>query len=391
MSLRNTLLLSSERATVSAVAAALESNGKLSNDNVCGDLAQLAERLKAKATPAVLVDIDGQPERMLFAMEPLVRKFSDTKFVVLSGVMRNDLLLGAMQVGARHFMLKESVPVELVGVLHRLCPEALAKGYGAAVTVLSAGGGCGATTVAVNLAAELRLAHSDSESFPALVVDLDPCYGAVSAYLGIDNEYGIVDILSRLGPIDAELIQSTAVAQSEGLHALLGTSREKLGDPMAFDPQRLKSAVESCKKSYHWTVFDAARVPVAASIELARQSVATLLLLQLSVKDLRVARQVLHRLAAEGIAMEDVKILACRYRKRGGLISIDQAREALGVSNGSLATLANDYQAVVQAVNLGKPLSEVAPRCDFRRDLQKLAASISAARRQGKAGAHPSQ
>ena len=40
----------------------------------------------------------------------------------------------------------------------------------------------------------------------------------------------------------------------------------------------------------------------------------------------------------------------------------------------SLGLLSNDFQAVTEAINLGKPLAVTAPRSDFRRDLQKLAA-----------------
>src|SRR6185436_8948194 len=115
-----------------------------------------------------------------------------------------ELLLEAMQVGARHFLLKKSVPADLSNVLHRLCPESNVVAQGAAVTVLSAGGGCGATTVAVNLAAELQALDTDSR--PALVADLDAHYGAVATYLGVDGEHGIYDLLTRAGALDGQLI-----------------------------------------------------------------------------------------------------------------------------------------------------------------------------------------
>ena len=66
---------------------------------------------------------------------------------------------------------------------------------GSAVTILSAGGGCGATTLAVNLAAELGAI--DPSSDPPLVVDLDYHYGAVSTYLAVQGDYGVLDLLNR--------------------------------------------------------------------------------------------------------------------------------------------------------------------------------------------------
>src|SRR6185312_6715325 len=101
---------------------------------------------------------------------PLARWFPDTRFIVLSTAMGNELLLDAMKAGARHFLLKAAIVAELHDVLKRLSSDSAPSSTGAAVTILSAGGGCGATTVAVNLAAELQLRGEAGHADPALVV-----------------------------------------------------------------------------------------------------------------------------------------------------------------------------------------------------------------------------
>ena len=97
--MRHVLLLTNELNTVSAVTSALESNGKLDPDDICRDLADLKSRLGKETIPAVLIDIDPQPSKMLTAIEPLARQFADTRFVVLSEAMESELLLQAMQAG----------------------------------------------------------------------------------------------------------------------------------------------------------------------------------------------------------------------------------------------------------------------------------------------------
>lgn len=384
MALRHVLLLTNEHATVSSVTLALQSNGKLLPGDVVRDLGELAARLQAEGAPAVVVDVDAQPEAMLTALEPMVRRHPDTRFIVLSRELTNQLLLGAMQIGARHVMLKQSVAAELSGVLARLCPPALSARQGSVVTVLSAGGGCGATTAAVNLAAELQLLEEKKSAEPVLVADLDPAYGAVAAYFGMDGEYGFFDMLQRQGPLDAQLVQSTALAHSVGLHVMLSTPRPRLGESVAWDATRVAEAVDACRAAYPWTVIDAPRVPVAVAAELMRGSTLTLLLLQMTVKDIRVAKQLLAGLAAQGLSAEQLRVMAGRYRKRGPLVTHDEAARALGMSDPtSLGTLANDFAAVTGAINLGKPLSTVAPRSDFRKDLQKLATQLVEAPRAG--------
>ncbi|HSU69763.1 MAG TPA: hypothetical protein VLJ39_22960 [Tepidisphaeraceae bacterium] len=374
MALRHMLLLTTEPATVSSVTLALQSNGKLASGDVVRDLGELGARLQADAAPAVVVDIDAQPEAMLAALEPMVRRHADTRFIVLSREISNQLLLAAMQIGARHVMLKQSVTAELSGVLARLCPPTDPSQQGSLVTVLSAGGGCGATTVAVNLAAEIQLLEEKKRPEPVLVADLDSAYGAVAAYFGMDGEYGFFDMLNRHGPLDAQLVQSTALAHSEKLHVMLSMPRARLGDTVGWDPNRIGEAVEACQAAYPWTVIDAPRVPVMMAAELVRRSTATLLMLQLTVKDIRVAKQLLGALAGQGLSTEKVKLVAGRYRKRGPLVTHMEAARALGLADpASLGTLSNDFAAVTGAVNLGKPLAAVAPRSDFRRDLQNLA------------------
>jgi Flp pilus assembly CpaE family ATPase len=113
--------------------------------------------------------------------------------------------------------------------------------------------------------------------------------------------------------------------------------------------------------------------------ELARGSTATLLLLQLTIKDIQVARQMLTRLKEASVPSDRVLVMATRYRKRTLLITPEEAKKALGLDAGqSLGLLSNDFAAVQEAVNFGKPLLQSAPRCDFRKELQKLAAQITA-------------
>lgn len=371
------LLLTNEMVTVSVVTASLKSITVVGAGDVCRDLGELALQLENSSIAAALIDIDENPQRMLAGIEPLARRFSQTRFIVLSGQLQNDLLLEAMQVGVRHFMVKDSIAADLANVLRRLCPPGEHTTQGLAVTVLSAGGGCGTTTVAVNLAAELSAA-AGTEAESALVVDLDHHYGAAATYLGVDGDYGIFDLMDRGGPIDAQLIQSTAISSRGKPSILVSTARRRMGEAVSMDPGRIRQVVDGCKTAFKWTVVDGARVAPAVATELALASEATLLLLQLTIKDIRIARQMLASLMAHGVSANSLKVIVNRYRKRGQLISLEEAREALAMApSATLTCLANDYHTVTEAVNLGKTLAQAAPRSEFRRDLQGLATSIA--------------
>jgi pilus assembly protein CpaE len=376
MSVRPVFLVTNQFATSNAVAAVLASNGALLPEQVCRDLGELASRLERTAAPAALIDIDVDPRGTLSALEPIARRYSGTRFIVLSTSMSSELLFEAMQIGARHFLLKDSIAADLIGVLHRVCPESPQSGQGDLVTVLSAGGGCGATTFAVNLANELRLASAQ----PALVVDLDACYGAVGAYLGVDGDYGILDLLGRGGVIDRQLVETTTLAGVDQVKALISTSTARLGDPVAADADRLGMAVKVFKDCFGHTVVDAPRVPLKTAAVLARASARTYVLLQLTIKDIGAARRMINGLAAAGIPAESIVALVNRYRKRGSAITLEETQRVLGETR--LECLSNDYPAASEAINMGKPLAQAAGRSGLRRDIQKLAEAMVQSRKQ---------
>jgi pilus assembly protein CpaE len=384
---RRVLLMTNEPATASAVGTGLESNGRLAKDDVCRDFAELSSKLRDTRAQAALVDID-QPGA-LANLETLARHFADTRFVVLSSTMDSQRVIDSMQAGARHYLLKSSIASDLSGVLHRICPNGLAGRTGAVFTILSAGGGAGCTTLAVNLAHELSLLLPADGGGRGLLVDLDTCYGAVGPYLGVDTEYGIVDLLARNGPIDSQLIETASLPFGDRMRVLVATAASRLGEAGVFEPARLAAAVSACASTGPVTVIDAPRVPIAAAQELVRNSDATLLLMQLSVKDVRTARRMLAHVSpggeasgagaggggGAGGATGSVIPIISRYAKRGAMITLAEAKQALG--NIELQTLCNDWTAASQSLNLGKPLAQTAARSELRREIQQLASRLA--------------
>ena len=94
---------------------------------------------------------------------------------------------------------------DLPQVLSRLTPAnvPMTPGEGTVITVMSASGGCGSTTLAFNLANEIAVSGGQ----PLLLIDMDWYYGAAAPYLGIEGRYGVAAVLTHEGHIDAHLVQ----------------------------------------------------------------------------------------------------------------------------------------------------------------------------------------
>ena len=339
---------------------------------ICRGLTELRAHLECAKPPVVIVDIDGDPQGVLGELDELVPLYPQTRFAVASSTSSRNLILEAMQAGARHFMHKKSIDVELDRVLERLLVDSARASLdlGSIVTVFSAGGGCGATTVALNLANELRLKSSQS----VLVIDLDGCYGAVSSYLGVHGNYGIVDVLRQKERIDDQFITSSATSYEDGFDVLVGPgSFSGLSDGNGQFPN-LAEALEACRAAYKYTVIDAPRVSKRTMQLLAGASKTVLVVLQSNVKDIKVAKSMISVLREFGIAPEKVLPLVNRFRRTGRGVPLNEVKKAIGSE--CLYRVRNDFKRITNSINHAKPLSESASRSAIRRDFCGLAENI---------------
>jgi len=369
------LLMTRERETERAVDQALESTPQVARQfGVCPDLRELAQRLENRQAAVALVDADPQPITTIGNMEPLVRRFPHTRFVVLCRDPRGEVLEEAMQIGARRCVSKGSLVADLPPVLRRLLQDvsAVSSPDGSIVTVLSASGGCGATTVAINLADELRLLSGK----PALLIDMDRFYGAMATYLGVQGKYGIVDVLAQRGTIDAQLVTTTALSTPQDLHILLSPASVNFADPMPMPYDQMDAALTACRQAFGYTVIDAPRMPMDVAATLAQSSALTVIVFELAVIDIRCARAMLTALSDLRVPRERLLFVLNRFRKRGTMISYEEAREAL--EGMAIHRLSNDFEGTLRAINLGQTLCQASPRSDLRKDLRDLAVQVTA-------------
>jgi pilus assembly protein CpaE len=369
------LLVTDDRETERAVSLGAEIQPDVyASVTRCKDLGELATRLDSSPASVALVDIDSDPMGRLSSIEPLVTRFPHTRFVIVCRDMKSEIVLEAMQIGARHCLVKQSIAEDLPGVLRRLMADAssAAAASGRIVTVLSASGGCGATTISINLAEELRL-HTGK---PTLLVDLDAHYGAVATYLGLSGEFGISDVLSQRGTIDGGLITSTASVYAEGLHVLLSPASVNFSEPAPLQWNQLDKTMGACKQAFHFTVVDSPRVPLSVAADLAKASILTLIVFELGVIDIRSTRNILTALTDRRVPAESILPVANRYRKRSPMLSLEDARDALGGI--SIGRVSNDFSSVVRSINYGQPVAKVAPRSALRNDIHELVTLVEA-------------
>ncbi len=238
------------------------------------------------------------------------------------------------------------------------------------VSVMSASGGAGGTTVAVNLADELRRASGGL----VLLVDMDLDYGAAAAYLGLDPGRGLAEALGGEA-IDAATLSASTSVFLDDLHVLTSPSSVDFSDPAMVRFERLEELLGVCREAYGHTVIDAPRASRDVAATLAQESDVTLVVFQLTVGDVRCVRAVLRALDERGVPRAKVLPIANRCVRRPHMLTVEDACEALGRRR--VVCIGNDYESALRSLNLGRPLASVAPQSVVRRDLLELAARVS--------------
>jgi pilus assembly protein CpaE len=376
MSLSDVLMMTRDAGAIAAVQSALMSRPFGRAPSVCGNMMELRSRLSKPSTNGdldlAMVDIDHDPDGTLLDLAKVTAAHPRTRFMVLSTDCSEGLILQTMQAGVRYFLRKESITLELDGILKHLLsyePPAASR-LGDVISVFSCSGGCGATTVAINLANELRLASSE----PVLLVDMDHYYGSVAAHLGLSGNYGIAHVLNREGAVDGHLIKTGAVGVVEGFDVLLSPAAAVADASLPMKWENTARAVEACRESYRYVVIDAPRVPAPAAADLAALSQIAVVVFQLTVRDVSFAKTTIANLSSRGMARDRILPLANRVRRRAPLLQLREGRRAIGMP--AFCSIRSDWRRAVKSVDQGQPLAQTAHRSRLRRDFRRLALEV---------------
>jgi pilus assembly protein CpaE len=364
------LLLSSDIPVADAVREALAKDAGLSSVEltVTARSSDFEAELARLQPEVALLDVDLDWAVVFALLDKLGHTSPQTRPLLLCTHLTTQLALDAMQSGARHCLEKASLSAELATVLQRFLGEIgrAPAMKGKLITVVGAAGGCGATSLAVHLAHEAG--HAGEA--PSLIVDLDLAYGGVASHLGLDARYGIADVLNAESQVEVGMVESTAAVFDSRLHALVSPASTDPGESLSPSFSNLSAALTAFRQAYALTVIDAPRLSADLTARIAQVSEATLLVFQADVVGVRTARAIRSALVARGVELERIFPVVTRYHKRHCMLQLSDVQDAF--KEVKLLQVRNDWDAASRSINLGRPLSQVAPRSHIRRDVQEV-------------------
>jgi pilus assembly protein CpaE len=280
-----------------------------------------------------------------------------------------DVILAAMRSGAREFLSPPINAETLERALDRIAAERLLKApahrAGKAIGFLSAEGGCGATTVACHVAAELRRITSTR----ILIADFDLPAGMVGFWLRATGAHSLLDLTRNLQRMDSSLWKGMVQSVQPHLDVICAPAEIPLGELP--ETASFTTVLRYARAHYDWVVADLGQGLSPLSMALIPELDTLYLVTTPEAAPLYQARRVIRKLLSSECTRESPRLVVNRVRKEFAQGSSDVEKLFTVPIEGYLP---EDYYEVVEAHSDGQLASR---RSDLGRRLAQLAAKIA--------------
>jgi pilus assembly protein CpaE len=287
--------------------------------------------------------------------------------VVVVGPSKDpDLILAAMRAGAREFVVASDAAELVRAVVAQARPTDSAAG-GSLITVFPTRGGVGATTLGVNLAAALA-----RRGGKICLVDFDLYLGDVLSFLDLPGTYSITDVISNMGRLDADLLDTSVNRHSSGVRVLAQSGKVEEAESVA--PADVVNMLDFLRRHYSHLVIDGIAGFDELSLAVLDASQQIVMVLTQDVPSVRSAKRCLDLFRRLGYDDRKIRLVLNRHQ-RSSKLTPQVISDAVGMPVAH--TVSNDFGSAIESINRGMVLQDLAPRSPLTRDIEALAPAIA--------------
>jgi len=309
----------------------------------------ISATLTAATAQLIFLDVASDVDQAMQLLGEMSRLGTAQVLALLSG-NDPDLILRCLRTGAIDFLLQPFTADQVETALAKVArfqpvPETTVGEPAKVLAVMPAKGGCGATTVAFNLAFQWKRMGAKR----ILLADLDPLTGTMSFLLKAKSTYSFLDVLQRAYELDADL-WNAMVTNVSGVDVLLAPDLMAEGAQELQDPSPI---FDYARHNYDVVILDAASVYGPWNLNQARLANEILLITTNELPALQAAQRALSYLDTNRIGRWKIRLVVNRYLRDVGL-----SREVIGTALHTevFDSLPSDYEAVQKALMEGKPI-----------------------------------
>lgn len=329
-------------------------------------------QLAIEAQPdVVLMDINMPDMDGITATENIRKKVPFTQIVIVSVQGDSNYMRRAMLAGARDFLTKPIDVDELSAAIRRagrvarnekeklsvtafagaggtgsLTGTLIPGDLGRIITVFSAKGGTGATTIAANLAVAFR-----QEEKSVAAVDANLQFGDLSFFFNEQGRNNVTDLAPSADELDREVVTEVMIRhEKSGVHILAAPMRPEYADSVT--GEQFGSIVRYLQRMYPYVLIDTSSMLSDVTLAALDASDLILLVTTQDIPAIKNARLFLDVADALGIARDQILLVMNQYDRRRNItverVSDNFKKEFSGV-------IPFDEKLVVPAMDRGEP------------------------------------
>ena len=311
---------------------------------------------RSDAPQLVVVNLDPGATDSLRRIGHLPRQFHNVSFFALSQVLDPNLLMDVMAAGVKEFVPLPINEIRFTAALERL---ANVNGMGKRaklINIIPTQGGCGASTIACNLAASI------AQTKKTALIDLDLVRGGCASYFDTRPRYTIADVMQSADRVDRTLLDNAlAVHKKTGVSIL---SRPDLPE----DTQRVNQPGLVRLYNILGRMFDCVVMDSVMSVDpmyatTLQTADLNVIVMQLNVPSAKNTERYVGAMRRMGIESSKIKIVVNRFVKKGWDIDPAEVERALGLKISWLVP--NDFKTAISAINYGEPFVVSSPKTEI--------------------------
>ncbi len=332
-----------------------------------GDAAGQTHQM-ASTNPDLLV-LDFSQSGMPAVMAELRSLEAPVAVIAVHHLGEADAILTALRLGAREFLWPPLNENALRSAVRSIEAEKAQRGArqqaSTVVGFLAAAGGCGATTIACHVAAELRRSGAGQVG----LVDFDLAAGMAGFWFGVGANYSVLDAVHQLGRMDTSLWKGLVSAVQPQLDLLAAPAEIPLGGlPGAHD---FVGVLRHARCQYDWIVADLGANLTSLSAALIEDMNAVYLVTTPDVPSLLQTRRIVQRLIQLDCPKDRLKVLVSRAQK-GQIVYPDELKSMIGIPVEGV--FPSDSAEIAEAHASGRLMS---PKSDFGKRVAQFSASLT--------------
>jgi pilus assembly protein CpaE len=271
--------------------------------------------------------------RLNLPLEDAVRRIKTNPaapmVVVLHKSADPELIIAALRAGVNEY-LYSPFEAHLQKAFERLAVERLQQRGGAVqggktVAFLSAKGGCGSTTIACHVAAEVaRQTHQET-----LLADFDLDAGMVGFLMKSKSRYSLLDAVKNINRLDLSFWKALVSNGQPNLEVI--SSPNTLAPKEQPNPEQVRHVLHFARSCYPWTIVDLGRSLSLLSMHVLEEIDETYLVSTMELMSLHQTKQIIEALVNSGYRRDRLQLVLNRTPKRPTL-SPEEVEKLLGVS-----------------------------------------------------------